>query len=122
MSYLFGYRIYMSDTQGQYVLVSENPTTNNMVGDVGKDVLTFTITVPDEAGKYWFVVTAYNNLESEKSNEVYCNIVPRPAPPNSLQIISSDCMGDLNFDGDVDGNDLTLFSKDFGRTDCSGRQ
>jgi hypothetical protein len=33
-------------------------------------------------------------------------------------IPQSDCPGDFNGDGDVDGSDLATFAADFGRTDC----
>jgi hypothetical protein len=30
----------------------------------------------------------------------------------------TDCEGDFDDDGDVDGSDLAVFTADFGRTDC----
>jgi hypothetical protein len=37
------------------------------------------------------------------------DITAAPAP---------ECEGDFNADGDVDDSDLSVFSADFGRTDC----
>ena len=120
-AYIEGYRIYMTETEGQYILVSGNPTENSLAGEVGKDVLVFVVTVPDEPCRRWFVVTAYNNLESDKSNEV-CYSTMKPAPPTMLRGSPSVCKGDFDFNGSVDGIDLAIFSKNFGRTDCSGGQ
>ena len=41
---------------------------------------------------------------------------------NVLVTVNQDlfCQGDFDFDGDVDGSDLSTFSADFGRTDCHG--
>ena len=37
----------------------------------------------------------------------------------SFSVVFDSCLGDLNGDGDIDGEDLAVFAADFGRKDCN---
>jgi hypothetical protein len=75
---LAGYRVYQTDSRGQYIF---GPSSPNLAAEIPADpdpggVVTHTLTnVPD--GTWYWVVTAYDSdgLESGPSNEV-------PPPPS----------------------------------------
>lgn len=79
-----------------------------------RDQTTFTFSGLEEGHTYYFAVTAYDteDLESDFSNEVTASFKFGNQLPTG-------CECDIDTDGDVDGADLTVFSTDFGRTDCS---
>lgn len=60
------------------------------------------------------------------ANDVYVGLVVTSHNVGTLctaifdeaAVISNDCPGDFDNDGDVDGSDLAVFAADFGRTDC----
>ena len=98
----------MSTVSGQYL--------GDPVAEIPAGTETVTLTdIPSGTTLYW-VATAYDTegLESEYSNEVSGNV---PSDPTCLEMVN-DCPGDFDCDGDVDGSDLSIFSADFGRTDC----
>lgn len=77
------YRIYRTTEKGIYILYSDNPTENSMIGVVGRYDLCFPTTISSDIPEYWYVVTATDTrgLESAKSNEVnFVYIEPKPAP------------------------------------------
>ena len=117
--YIDGYRVYKTEVQGEYITVTDNPTENSMIWE--GTGLTAAITVPDGEYRCWFVVTAYNRLESDYSNEAKYS-TKTPGPPANLRGENPNmCKGDFDFDGDIDGTDMALFALDYGRTDCGGK-
>lgn len=79
---LVGYRLYQTDTSGEYTLGE-----GNAVAIIPSGTNTVTITdVPD--GEWWWVLTAYDlgNLESGPSNEVTDVLDTAPEVPKVLTI------------------------------------
>lgn len=83
---LQGYRLYQSDTSGQYVYGMNLPgTETNHIGGTAAGTETFTTTVAD--GTWFWVVTAHDTdgYESGPSNEVTRTlpVVVVPTPPDA---------------------------------------
>lgn len=67
--------------------------------------------------------------QSDEGDAAFANWVPSSSNPThgdeivtfSFEVVAApapECEGDFNGDGDVDESDLSVFSTDFGRTDC----
>ena len=99
------YSVYYGNESGDYPW--SEPADLQSCDD---SVCVFDLDLPD--GDWYFAVTASDmyGRESDFSNEVYIEI--SESSPLSI------CDGDIDYDGDVDHDDLSITVSEFGREDC----
>lgn len=81
-----------------------------VIAQPGKTLTQYDVEGLNDAKAYSFMLTAYGTNDVES---LWSNITWAYGP-------SAECRADFDFDGDVDGSDLSVFSVDYGRTDCPG--